>query len=82
MKHYAERDSQDLEPHFSKHMDAMTSEGLWEKSAVAAELAARDKRIAALTEMVQRLARYVEQPHPPAKWTLQHEAAALLAGGL
>ena len=35
----------DLEPWFSKHMMAMTAEGLHAKSEIAVELARRDKRI-------------------------------------
>lgn len=35
----------DLEPWFSKHMMAMTAEGLHAKSEIAVELARRDRRI-------------------------------------
>lgn len=37
-----------LEPHYSRHVSAMTSEGLYGKSDIAAELAWRDQRIAEL----------------------------------
>lgn len=40
-----ERDLEKLEPHYSRHVTAMTSEDLRSKSAIAAELAARDRRI-------------------------------------
>ena len=40
----------DLEPWFSKHMMAMTAEGLHAKSEVAVELARRDMQIEALQE--------------------------------
>jgi len=45
---YDERDAAELEPHYSRHVSAMASEGLHRKSAIAAELAMRDKRIAEL----------------------------------
>lgn len=48
MPEYAERDPEALEPHYNKHVSAMTSERLYEKSAIAAELAYRDARIEAL----------------------------------
>jgi hypothetical protein len=38
----------DLEPHYSRHVSAMTGEGLHEKSDIAIQLAWRDKRIAEL----------------------------------
>ena len=40
----------DLEPWFSKHMMAMTAEGLHAKSEIAVELARRDTQIEALKE--------------------------------
>lgn len=39
-----------LEPHHSKHVSAMTTEALHSKADIAAELAARDARIAELEE--------------------------------
>ena len=39
-----------LEPWFSKHMMAMTAEGLHAKSEIAVELARRDKRIKELED--------------------------------
>ena len=47
-KLYADRDPSTLEPHYSAHVCAMTAEALHAKSAIAAELAWRDKRIAEL----------------------------------
>ncbi len=38
----------DLEPYYCRHISAMTAEGLRDKSAIAAQLAWRDKRIAEL----------------------------------
>ncbi len=38
----------ELEPYFSRHMMAMTGEGLHSKGDIAAELAWRDKRVAEL----------------------------------
>lgn len=45
---YAHRALHTLEPHYSAHVSAMTSEGLHSKSDIAAELAFRDVRIDAL----------------------------------
>jgi len=42
---YADRDHMALEPHFSAHMMAMTTEGLYGKAKIAAELAYRDARV-------------------------------------
>ena len=52
MTEYAERDidSSELAPHYSKHVMAMTAEGLHSKSDIAAELAWRDARIAQLEQ--------------------------------
>ena len=55
-KLYAERDPMELEPYYFQHMMAMTSEDLHSKSAIAEELAYRDKRIAEL-EAALRVAR-------------------------
>lgn len=43
MSEYADKDR--LEPYYSKHVDAMTVEGLPKISEIAAELAFRDRRI-------------------------------------
>lgn len=50
MSEYAERpiDSDELCGHYSRHVSAMTAEDLHSKSAIAAELAWRDARIAEL----------------------------------
>ena len=48
MKLYAERDIENLDTYFD-HVMAMTGEALYSKSAIAAELAFRDNRIAELT---------------------------------
>ncbi len=47
----------ELEPHYSAHVSAMTAEALHGKSDIAAELAWRDQRIAALM-MALSLARH------------------------
>ncbi len=59
-KQYAERDIMDLDisgNHYSRHISAMTREGLHSKSDIAAELAWRDARIAELenseTQLIQ-----------------------------
>ena len=48
VKHYAERNAEDLGQVFIDHLMAMTAEQLHRKSAIAAELAYRDQRIAQL----------------------------------
>lgn len=47
-KLYGPRNLPELEPHYSRHVSAMTTEALHAKSEIAAELAWRDKRIAEL----------------------------------
>jgi ethanolamine utilization protein EutP (predicted NTPase) len=44
-KLYAARVAQSLEPYYSAHVAAMTTEGLYSKSDIAAELAFRDAKI-------------------------------------
>jgi hypothetical protein len=48
VKLYANRSPFRLEPFYSMHVSAMTSEDLHSKSAIAAELAFRDMEIAGL----------------------------------
>lgn len=58
MTHYAKRDLEALDvpvPFFSRHMAAMTDEHLYGKGEVAAELAFRDKQLAAANAKVERL---------------------------
>jgi FtsZ-binding cell division protein ZapB len=45
MKLYADRKPWDLEPYYSRHVSAMTTEQLHAKAAIAAELAFRDAEI-------------------------------------
>lgn len=45
-RQYAQRDTESLGDLYLRHVEAMTAEGLHEKSAIAAELAWRDKLIA------------------------------------
>jgi hypothetical protein len=52
---YAERDHEDLGEHYYRHVEAMTAEGLHSKSAIAAELAYRDRRIHELRSFAQRV---------------------------
>ena len=47
-KLYADRCPMELQPHFGRHMYAMTSEGLHDKADIALELAHRDAQIYAL----------------------------------
>lgn len=44
----------ELEPHYSRHVGAMTSEGLHDKQDIAFQLALRDFRLAALSRIVRR----------------------------
>lgn len=53
---YARFDPSTLEPHYSAHVSAMTSEGLHGKSEIAAELAHRDVQIESLRRHNQSLA--------------------------
>lgn len=58
MTEYSKRDIAALDQeggHYSRHVAAMTEEGLHEKSAIAAELAWRDRRIALLEADAARL---------------------------
>lgn len=55
MSEYAERNPMELEPHYSKHVQAMTSENLFSKSDIAAELAFRDKQIEEMDKEFQEL---------------------------
>lgn len=84
MKLYAERDPRDLEPHFSKHMSAMTSEDLHSKAAIAEELAYRDQRIDALVEglrQIESLANIEDSRHMTNGFRhIQQLAEALLNG--
>lgn len=58
MKQYAERSIIELDEiggYYTRHVMAMTKEGLNEKSDIAAELAYRDMKIDMLERKVQRL---------------------------
>lgn len=52
-KLYAERDHYQLSPQYERHLLAMTAEGLYSKSAIAAELAYRDIEIERLRPMAE-----------------------------
>jgi hypothetical protein len=52
---YQRRDTEALAEHCLAHLDAMTREQLHDKSAIAAELAWRDARIAELEAIVAKL---------------------------
>ena len=47
---YDDRDILSLHPYFEKHMEHMTSENLFGKCEIAAELAWRDKRIETMSD--------------------------------
>ena len=60
MPEYADRDPRELEPHFSKHMSAMTEEDLHSKAAIAEELAYRDRVIERQHAEIDRAWQYIE----------------------
>ena len=62
MNLYPPHDPRDLEPHYSRNVEAMTAEGLHEKSDIAAQLAARDARIAAVQERLAMLDHVYSSP--------------------
>jgi len=53
IKHYAERDIEAQGVAYIRHIRHMTSEGLWSKSDIAAELAHRDNRIKELKDLLK-----------------------------
>ena len=57
---YKMRPVEDLEPHYSRHVAAMTREKLHSKSAIAAELACRDWKIERLIENEQATLKTIE----------------------
>lgn len=64
MKRYAEREIDKLDfagGFYSAHINAMTSEGLNSKSAIAAELAFRDFTIAQMQEYIMRLENKIDE---------------------
>ena len=67
MSEYDLRDVRKLEPYYGKHVLAMTSEGLEEKSDIAAELAFRDRRIADLESQLAEMQPVVEAAERTAK---------------
>lgn len=70
-KLYAERDPMALEPHYCRHVQAMTAEGLHWKSDIAAELAWRDQRI---EQLEAALAHARQEPYCPNCWCAKCEA--------
>jgi hypothetical protein len=55
MSEYMHRQIEKLEPHYSKHVSAMTVYDLHLKSDIAAELAWRDQKIETLRNLVETL---------------------------
>ena len=63
MTEYAERDSRKLDRmgnYYCKHIEAMTTEGLHSKAAIAGELAYRDARIDQLEKVMKEFCYRVE----------------------
>ncbi len=56
-KLYPPQDPSALEPHYSRHVSAMTTERLDGKAEIAEQLAWRDKRIAELEAELEELKR-------------------------
>ena len=52
---YDYRDVESFEELYQKHVDAMTTEGLHSKAAIAAELAWRDRQIDELNDEISKL---------------------------
>lgn len=59
----------DLEPHYGKHVSAMTSKGLHAKHAIAIQLAWRDQRIETLEAELAMLRQLAEQYRAAARST-------------
>lgn len=68
---YAKRDIMELGKFYTRHVDHMTSEGLHDKSSIAAELAYRDWYIAELEEALSKAAlSHAEGEAPNVYWVL------------
>ena len=84
MKQYCKRPLEELDNdggHYSRHIDAMTTENLESKSDIAAELAWRDYQIAQRDHMIDRLKNRLKQfalPTQPNDSTLSQEVSDLL----
>lgn len=53
---YPEQDAEELGAYYMRHLDAMTREGLHKKSAIAGQLAWRDRRIEELEAALRAVA--------------------------
>ena len=62
---YKVRDIENLEPHYSRHLDQMTKENLISKSDIAGELAYRDMRIEKLEKVLWGIYGDENIPLPP-----------------
>lgn len=69
---YANRDPSKLEPWYSQHVNAMTAEGLHNKSDIAAELAHRDQRIVALEQQNEALASRLDSAENAMREVVSH----------
>lgn len=77
-KQYAERDIESLDEaggFYSRHVSAMTSEGLHTKSSIAAELGHRDMVISELLEALRRMLRAGQKQN----WNERYESEMSLA---
>jgi len=90
MKIYAQRDieSDRLSGHYMRHLDHMTTENLFGKSEIAAELAWRDAQIADLRVSVDALSKFKAYVHQrldeagiPADPDSPHKAEGCRIGG-
>lgn len=67
-----------LEPHYSAHIAAMTTEGLHNKSDIAAELAWRDKQIAEMSTFMGAMRVWVQTYHNRGHETFQEDDDELI----
>lgn len=58
---YPDLDPRELEPHFARHMLAMTAEDLHSKSAIAEQLAWRDQRLEAANAICAARLKHIEE---------------------
>lgn len=79
-KLYGDRDITAFPELYGKHIDAMTREGLYSKSDIAAELAYRDNRINALVN--ERLLHLLEKNHSQGLASALREAEAFLSAAV
>lgn len=63
MRQYKKRDTEELGEHYFCHVEAMTAEGLYEKSDIAAELAYRDMVIDGMLKVFKEVDKWAATVH-------------------